>query len=133
MEFQNQISTLFLLALPIACVAWTWTHEEIFKEAREYLKGLATEKHSLLRRKFVYVLFCEYCFSFYVTAVFLIITKFQLLFTDWRGYLVSELALVWIANLYMNIHFALRIDIRKKGAEAKIEEKTLGDESEGKK
>ena len=130
MEFQSQIIKLFIIALPIACVSWTWTHEELFKEAREFLKQLANEKHSLLRQKFMYVLFCEYCFSFYVAAAFLLITNFQLLFTDWRGYLIAELALVWIANLYMNIHFALRIDIRKKGAEAKIEEKTLGNEIE---
>ena len=130
MEFQSQIIKLFIIALPIACVSWTWTHEELFKEAREFLKKLANEKHSLLRQKFMYVLFCEYCFSIYVAAAFLLITNFKLLFTDWRGYLIAELALVWIANLYMNIHFALRIDIRKKGAEAKIEEKTLGNEIE---
>ena len=130
MDLQNQVINLFLLALPIACISWTWTHEELFKEARELLKGLANEKHSFLRRKFVYVLFCEYCFSFYVTAFILILTKYQLIFSDWRGYFIAELSLVWVANLYMNIHFALRIDIRKKGAEAKIEEKSLGNETE---
>jgi len=29
---------LFALAIPIACVAWTVTHEEIFREPREYCK-----------------------------------------------------------------------------------------------
>ena len=133
MELENQIIKLLIIALPIACVSWTWTHEELFKEAREFLKSLADEKHSFLRRKFMYVLFCEYCFSFYVTATFLIITRFQLLYSGWRGYLIAELALVWIANLYMNIHFALRIDIRKKGAEAKVEERSLDNEIGNKK
>ena len=133
MELENQIIKLLIIALPIACVSWTWTHEELFKEAREFLKSLANEKHSFVRRKFMYVLFCEYCFSFYVTATFLIITRFQLLYSGWRGYLIAELALVWIANLYMNIHFALRIDILKKGAEAKVEERSLDNEIGNKK
>ena len=130
MDLHYQVINLFLLALPIACISWTWTHEELFKEARELLKGLGNEKHSFLRRKFVYILSCEYCFSFYVTAFILILTNYQLIFSDWRGYFIAELSLVWVANLYMNIHFALRIDIRKKGAEAKIEEKSLGNETE---
>ena len=133
MDYESQIIKLFILALPIACVSWTWTHEEVFKGSREWLRGLAGDKHSLLRRKFIYILFCEYCFSFYVTATFLLITGFQLLYSDWRGYLIAELALVWISNLYMNIHFALRIDIKKKGVEAKVEERALETESEIKK
>jgi len=32
---------------------------------------------------------CEYCFSHYVTAVFLCITRYKLLFDDWRGYLIA--------------------------------------------
>ena len=36
MEMHYQILWLFLLALPIACVAWTVTHEEVFREPREY-------------------------------------------------------------------------------------------------
>ena len=32
----EQITYLFLLALAIACVAWTVTHEEVFREPREY-------------------------------------------------------------------------------------------------
>ena len=32
----NHILQLFILAIPIACIAWTVTHEEIFKEPREY-------------------------------------------------------------------------------------------------
>jgi len=30
-----QLAWLALLALPVACVAWTITHEEIFREPRE--------------------------------------------------------------------------------------------------
>ena len=31
-----QLFWLFILALPVACVAWTVTHEEVFREPREY-------------------------------------------------------------------------------------------------
>ena len=34
-SFGLQVALLFILAIPIACVAWTLTHEEIFREPRE--------------------------------------------------------------------------------------------------
>ena len=34
-----QIVWLMVLALPIATVAWTITHEELFRELRELLRG----------------------------------------------------------------------------------------------
>ena len=36
MSLSFQVAVLFLLAIPIACVAWTVTHEEVFREPREY-------------------------------------------------------------------------------------------------
>src|ERR1044071_4984489 len=98
-----QITYLFLLALPIACIAWTVTHEEVFREPREYCIKQSTNCKSLLQRKFFYLFTCEYCFSHYVTAFILIITKYRLIFDDWRGYLIGGFALVWIANIYMSI------------------------------
>jgi hypothetical protein len=122
MDISTQITWLFILAIPVACVSWTVTHEEVFSEFREYCKRCSTDGRSLIQRKFFYIFTCEYCFSFYVTALFLVITKFQLLFTDWRGYLISWFSLIWIANIYMSLFFFVRIDIKKKGTEAKIEE-----------
>jgi len=37
-----------------------------------------------------------------------------LLFTDWRGYVISGFAIVWIANLYMSLFFWLRTGIKKE-------------------
>jgi hypothetical protein len=113
------------MALPIACISWTVTHEEIFREPREFCVKRSKEEKSVLRRKFFYMFTCEYCFSFYVTIVFLIITRFKLLLDDWRGYLVSVFALMWIANIYMSLFFKLRMGIKKEGTEIKIEEKEL--------
>src|SRR6187399_2570477 len=117
MDLSTQLIWLFVLALPIACVAWTVTHEEVFSEIREFCHRCSINKKTLLQRKFFYIFTCEYCFSFYVTALFLFITNYKLLFNDWRGYLISELALVWIANIYMSLFFFIRIDIKKIGTE----------------
>jgi hypothetical protein len=125
MTLQTQIIWLFMLAIPIACVAWTVTHEQLFSEPREYCKRQSLEARALLRRKFFYLFTCEYCFSFYVTALFLVITRYRLLFTDWRGYLISGLSLVWIANVYMSLFLFIRTDIKKEGIDAKIKETEL--------
>ena len=108
---------LFVLAIPIACVAWTTTHEEIFGEPREYCRGQCTNARSFLRRKFFYVFTCEYCFSHYVTIFFLAITRYKLLYQDWRGYLLALFALVWVANQYMSVYNRLRLDIKHEGIE----------------
>ena len=111
---------LLILAVPIACIAWTVTHEDIFLEPREYCKKRSTESRQLFYRKFFYIFTCEYCFSHYVTILFLIITKFTLLYDDWRGYLISGFSLVWIANIYMSLFSRLRVDIRSEKAEADV-------------
>ena len=49
-----------------------------------------------------YIFTCEYCFSHYVTILFLLLTNFRLLYDDWRGYVVSGFSLVWVANHYMS-------------------------------
>ena len=123
-----QTLQLFLLAIPIACIAWTVTHEEVFKEPREYCVKHSKEDKALLSRKFFYLFTCEYCFSHYVTVLMLYITQFQLLYTDWRGYLIAGFALVWIANVYMSVFAMLRTDIKKEKIEAEVEAKKL-DES----
>jgi hypothetical protein len=114
MSLSTQIAWLFILAIPIACIAWTVTHEEIFREPREYCVSRSLHSKTLLGRKFFYLFTCEFCFSFYVTALILIITGYNLLFTDWRGYLIAGFSLIWIANVYMNLFFFIRIDIKKR-------------------
>lgn len=125
MNSYNQIVNLFLLALPIACISWTVTQEEVFRETREYCVKQSHNCRSLLARKFFYLFTCEYCFSHYITAFFLIITKYHLGFDDWRGYLIGGFALVWIANIYMAIFGRVRIDIKKEKVEAGIKEVEL--------
>jgi hypothetical protein len=122
MNLNLQIITLFLLAIPIACVAWTVTHEEVFREPREYCARRSKECRKFYQRKFFYLFTCEYCFSHYVTAAFLFITQYKLLFDDWRGYLVGGFALVWVANQYMSLYNRLRLDIKSEKIETEIKE-----------
>ena len=125
MSLAAQFAWLVLLAIPIACVAWTVTHEEIFREPREYCKKESEQAHGLVLRKCFYALTCEYCFSHYVTLFFLVVTRFKLLLPDWRGYLLAFFALVWIANLYMNAYARLRLDVTHERIEIKAQEKKL--------
>ena len=125
MELQLQVQYLFLLAIPIACIAWTVTHEEIFKEAREYCQKKSDNCKNIVIKKFFYLFTCEYCFSHYVTVAFLIITKFHLGFDDWRGYLISGFSLVWVANLYMNVFGILRIYSKKEKINTDMKEVEL--------
>lgn len=115
----TQVLWLLILAIPIASVAWTVTHEEIFREPRDYCKQQSESAVALWKRKFFYLFTCEYCFSHYVTAVFLLITRFKLLYPDWRGYLVSLFALVWVSNFYIGVFANLRLDIRHERIEIK--------------
>ena len=112
-----QLVWLLILAIPVACVAWTVTHEEVFRESREYCQRQTRQASSLSRRKFFYLFTCEYCFSHYIAAMFLIITRFQMLYTGWRGSLVALFALVWVANQYMSIYNRLRLDIKHEHLE----------------
>ncbi len=112
MSLHRQFAYLFLLALPIACVAWTVTHEEVFREPREWCKEKSENCRPLPVRKFFYLFTCEYCFSHYVAAFFLLITQFQMLYEGWRGYLISWFALIWVANIYMSFFNRLRRDIK---------------------
>ena len=121
----QELFALFVLGLPIASIAWTVTHEEVFREPREFCKERSEHCDKLLKRKFFYLFTCEYCFSHYVTAFFLLITRFRLLYEDWRGYLVSFFALVWIANLYMSIFGRVRLDMKKNRVEIAAQEKAL--------
>lgn len=120
LSLSTQVVWLLVLAVPIASVAWTVTHEEIFREPRTYCERESKEAQSILRRKFFYVWTCEYCFSHYVTAVFLIITRYKLLYDDWRGYLIAFFALPYVANVYMGLFAQTKLEAKKDRMEAKV-------------
>ena len=114
MPISLQITWLFVLSIPVACIAWTVTHEEVFREPHDYCVKRSKECKSLLARKFFYLFTCEYCFSHYVTILFLFITGYKLLLDDWRGYGIAGFSVVWIANIYMSLFGLIRLDIKKE-------------------
>jgi len=124
-DWMLQLFWLFILALPVASVAWTVTHEEVFREPREYCERRSRESKSLLVRKFFYLFTCEYCFSHYVTFFFLFLTGYKLLLDDWRGYILSAFAVVAVANLYISSFARLRQEVKSEGLDAKTKEKVL--------
>src|SRR6202790_2781350 len=99
----SQLCWLFVLSIPVACVAWTVTQEEVFRETMDYCKLRHDRAKTLLGRKFFYLFTCEYCFSHYVALASLLLTHFRLLEPDWRGLIIAGFSLVWVANFYMSL------------------------------
>ncbi len=125
MSIGRQVFWLLVLAIPIAAVVRTVVHEEIFREPREYCVRQSQTCRRLLSRKLFYVFTCEYCFSHWVTVGFLLLTGYKLLLDDWRGYVLAFFALVFIANLYLNLYSRLRIDITSEKKEIEHHEKAI--------
>jgi hypothetical protein len=119
----HQFAVLLLLSIPIACIAWTVTHEEVFREPREFCKKKSEQCKPLPVRKFFYLFTCEYCFSHYVAALVLLVVRFQLLYDGWRGYAIAWFALVWIANFYMSAFNRLRLEIKHENVTIAAEER----------
>jgi hypothetical protein len=120
---RDQVIELLILAMPVACISWTITHEEVFRELRNRCTDKSRSCRSLYQRKFFFIFTCEYCLSHYVTAALLILTGYKLLFDDWRGYLIAGFSMVWIANLYMSFFGRVRLEIKRERIELSSEEK----------
>ncbi len=121
----SQLIWLLVLPLAIASVAWTVTHEEIFREPREFCENRSRTCRRLLQRKFFYVFTCEYCFSHYVTIFFIWLTRYQLLLDDWRGYIIAFFALTAVTNVYLSLYGRLRVDIKVDRLNAVVKEKEV--------
>ena len=61
------------------------------------------------------------------------ITEFKLLNEDWRGYLVSFFALVFVANVYMSLFGYLRQSLKSEKIEAKLKDNEWHEVKEEKK
>jgi hypothetical protein len=126
---RHQFAILLLVALPVACAAWTVTHEEVFREPREFCRDRSQKASKLPARKFFYLFTCEYCFSHYVSALALLLFRTPLLYVGWRGYLLAWLSLVWVANIYMSLFNRLRLDIKHENVAIAVDQTILPDGS----
>ena len=86
--------------------------------------AICQSRRHLIVRKMSYLFTCEYCFSHYVTAFFLWVTRYHLMFDDWRGYVIAGFSLVWIANVYMSLFGRLRLNIKGERLEISQAEAT---------
>jgi len=120
-----QMLWLFVLAAPVACVAWTVTHEEVFAELHDFCVKKSRSCQTIIQRKFFYLFTCEYCFSHYVAAAVVWMSGFRLLLPGWRGAILAWFTIVWIANVYMSLFGRLRLDIKRERVEIKAEEKAV--------
>ena len=125
MEISTQIFWLVILSMVVACIAWTVTQEEIFREWNEYCKEKCETCKPLLQRKLFYVFTCEYCFSHWTTIIILILTGFKLLIDDWRGYVLAFFAIPWLANQLISVYRRLRVGIKHENLQAKVVEEKL--------
>jgi len=57
-------------------------------------------------------------------------TKYHLLFNDWRGYVIAFFALVWITNAYMSVFGFIRVGMKREKMDADIEELKLKEKKE---
>jgi hypothetical protein len=121
----SQVVWLILLSLPVSCIAWTVTHEDLFREPREYCVRRSEGTGGWYVRKFFYVFSCEYCFSHYVTLVVLVMTGYRLLLPDWRGFVLAGFALVWVANLSMSVFARLRLTIKSERVDIDLKKEKL--------
>lgn len=131
MSIGLQILWLFVLAVPVASIAWTVTHEEVFREPRSYFVRKSRSAPRLLERKFFYLLTCEYCLSHWVALLFVAVVDFRMLLDDWRGYVVAFFSLVWVANQYMSLHARLRLDLKRERTEIEVAERVKEEIAEG--
>lgn len=124
----DQLLWLFILSIPIACISWTVTNEEIFKESKEFCVEKSKNCKYLYQRKFFYLFTCEYCFSHYVVLFFIIMTNYKLLLDNWFGYFIAEFSLVFMANVYMSLFALLRQEIKKEKEEVIEIKKNINEE-----
>ena len=121
----QDILGLFVLALPIACIARTVVFEEVFREPREWCLHKSKTCGSLFKRKFFYLFTCEYCFSHWVTLAALLVTRYKLMYDDWKGYVVAFFSLVFVANFYLNVYAGMRVEITSEKKDIEVKEKEI--------
>jgi hypothetical protein len=125
----GQVLLLFLLAIPVACASWTITHEEIFKELHEF----CLHHSQSCKRIYQQILLCvdvRILPESLCDAALLIITEYRLVYDSWRGYLMADLSIVWIANFYMAIFGRLRLELKSQKLEIAEGERRAESESE---
>lgn len=129
----NDLCRVLLHALPVAWLAWTVTHEEIFRDWWQWMGDNAKSFHQKYQRaetfseyyplwrkalywlghKLCFLVTCEYCTSFWINLVVVLVSGLHILYDDWRGCCLAVFGVPWVAVLLMDLHQRLRVEIRK--------------------
>ena len=121
----QQVLWLLILALPVTSISWTVTHEEIFREFRDYCAKGSKTCRRMWQRKLFYMFTCEYCLSHWVTAAVLALSGYRLLLPDWRGVVIAFFALAAISAVYLSLYGRLRVDIKSERVEIEAKEQQI--------
>jgi hypothetical protein len=123
----------FVVAGGVAVSAWALAKEQILREFREACER-SSKNHqcSWFVRKGSYIPTCEYCNSFWITLVALLFLQYQVLWDDWRGYVLAQFFTWSLAVAYMSIYQLLRVDIRHGQEKVETEKKAREALSDGK-
>ena len=114
----------FVVASAVSVSAWTLAKEHIFHELRALCdRSAKNHQCSWFVRKIAYMPTCEYCNSFWITLVALLFLQYQVLWDDWRGYVLAQFFTWSLAVAYMSIFQLLRVDIREGQEKVETEKK----------
>lgn len=69
-------------------------------------------------QKLFYMPTCEFCSSFWISLVVVMIAGYRIHFDDWRGGALACFVVMGVANVYLSIFSQIRIDARKDRAVA---------------
>ena len=123
MGVSTQLVWLFVLGAPVACLAWTVTHEDVFADARRFCMDRSRHGRSVARAEILLPVHLRgTCFSHYVALAGVLLIDLRLLVPGWRGTLLAWFATVWVANIYMGLFARLRLDIKRERVEITQEE-----------
>jgi hypothetical protein len=117
----------FVVAVAVAVAAWAIAKEELFKELRDICdKRAKNNQYHWLLRKIAYMPICEYCASFWVSLIALLVLQYQVIWDDWRGYCLAQFFTWGLAVAYLALYQLCRTDIRFNQAKVEAEKKTAG-------
>jgi len=122
---------VFWIAAAVAVIAWTQAKEEITRELRQWLQFQTETGRNILVRKLAYMFTCEFCFSFWVSLLALVVFRHRVAYDDWRGVVLAQFVTWAIANVYMTGYSMFRTDIRKDQIEIKKEESKVDRRRDG--
>lgn len=105
---------IFILTLVVACLTWSVTKEEVFREVRDYCNLRCRIEKFLLRRKFFYLFTCEYCFSHYVAIAVVWASGYRVQ-GGVVGFLLTVFLLVMTSNIVMSLFTLLRQTVKLVG------------------